>query len=598
MAGPHEDLSFVDALYASRVECPLHDHFLNPPQIWFSPGESPVWNLEGDSGTKTPVAIYAGTTFRAALKPESLGLIQALAHPLTLVGRAGEWTVFNSQERPTSDNPIDDLVRDLVVNPPIINGAAKALPWRLSSYINWTLSGNDPQQPIYECKTEVKVFVFPPNLPDYVVRGGLPVQLMSLNALWPEWMRSQSTDWAEFVIEAIFNDPRLEYETWSGSSRYTSGIITDLASQLGNNGGLELWLDLWLADMLGFNEVKTQINCYDLACLVQVLVSLGTDLLAEKIRAKFMSPYGYINSTKLIGRVDLRTDPNTGKRINPGNLCNNPFYGNTGYAPDMLVNPALSSRSAFGNHLFVTIEKGGEPFVLDACCGPQTGNVKLEDYPGRAIDTRSDRRAKPGTLLDITDGVGVNHLIVSRALARTNPPIGSDFLIDEVTELDQTVTWNAPFFASPAQNYSISATWTLTTTGDKPKHINVDVFRYQSVSDTHLVTKVQKAYAMRVATIEDQWMKETLNDGYSDGVRGSIRLFCNPNYGYLAVVRSTELKAADTATLKGKLKNLLDDRMIPKKKKNWIDNINTDKTLPIKVNESFRIILTVSSTPR
>jgi hypothetical protein len=585
---PPVPLSFIDALYVSKVECPLYDHFVNPPQIWFSSGESRVWYSMGGATKATPVAIYSTTAFRVVLAAVSLGPIQALTAPLTLVGKAGEWTVFNSQKKKT----ITDLVKDLVVNQPTINGTAKPLPWGLSSDVTWTLSGNDPKQPTYTCETETEVYVFPPSLPNYVVRGGLPVRLLSLNALWPEWMRSAATDWVTFIVNAIFNDPRLEYETWSGSSKYTSGIITGLASDLANDRGLELWLDLWLTDMLGLNGVKTQMNCYDLACLVQVLVSLGTDAVTGKVRAKFMRPYGYIKDTKLIGRIDPRKDP-TGKPVNPQNLCNNPFYGNNGYAKDMLVDKNNNIRSAFGNHLFVTIERAGETYVLDACCGPQTGTIKLQNYPAEAIDTRSDNRGRPGTLLDIIDGVGVNHLIVSRALGRVNPPPSSALLIDQVTQLDPTGTWNAPFFASPAQNYSISATWTLIPTGYPGKTINIDVFRYEDAYIPRRVTTVQDAYAMRVATIRDQWVVETSNEGKSDGVTGSIRIFCNPSVGYLAVVRSTELKTADTATLKAQLKILLDTSMIPTGQ-TWIQNINTDKSLPIKVNQSFIITITVS----
>ncbi|KAJ5261379.1 hypothetical protein N7478_011974 [Penicillium angulare] len=275
---PPVPLSFIDAVYVSKVECPLHDHYINPPQIWFSSGESPVWSSTGSPTKFTPVAVYRNTTFRVVLMAASLAPIKALTPPLTLVGKSGEWTVFNSEKKQT----VEDLVNDLVVDQPSVSGTAKPLPWGLSSNVTWILSGNDPKQPTYTCEIEAEVHVFPPNLPNYVVRGGIPVRLMSLKALWPSWMNSAATDWAAFVVNAIFNDPLLEYETWSGSSKYTSGIITGLASDLANDRGLGLWLDLWLTDMLDLNMVKTQMNCYDLACLVQVLVSLGTDAVTGK----------------------------------------------------------------------------------------------------------------------------------------------------------------------------------------------------------------------------------------------------------------------------------------------------------------------------
>jgi len=556
--------------------------------------------LSASASKVTPVAIYNGqnskTTFRVTLTAAASATVQLLTPPLTLVGKAmaGTWTVFSSQKKDTAL----DLVKDLVVNQPTVNGVAKPLPWALSSDITWTLSGSDPKQPTYTCDTETEIYVFPPNLPNYVVRSGLPLRLLKLGTLWPTWMNSAAVDWVAFVIDAIFEDPRLEYETWSGSSKYTSGIISGLRSDLGNDRGLEFWLDLWITDMYGLNGVKIQLNCYDLACLVQVLVSLGTDAVAGKVRAKFMSPYGYIQKTKLIGRIDPRIDPATKKPVNPENFCNNPFYGNNGYAKDILVDDTNNLRSAFGNHLFVTIDKAGDTYVLDACCGPQTGTVKLLDYPAKAIDTRSDKIGRPGTLFNVIDGIGVNHLIVSRALVRTNPSAPtSNLLIDKVTQLDTGGTWKEPFYASPAQNYSISATWTFVPTAHPGETITINVFRYKDDDIKELITTVQGAYAMRVATISDQWIAETTNEGKSDGVTGSIRIFCNPSVGYLATVKASSLKTVDTSTLKNGLKGLLDKSMVPKGKA-WIQKVGTDKSLPIKVGQQFMITITVSSRSR
>ena len=589
-------LSFIDKLYVSKVECPLHDHF-DTLKIWFTPGESPVWELSAGASKATPVAIYNGqninTTFRVTLTAAALAPVQSLAPPLTLVGKTGTWTVFNSQNKGNTS----DLVKDLVINQPTVDDAAKPLPWALNSNITWTLNGNDPKQPTYRCDTDTELYVFPPNLPNYVVHGGLPLRLLRLGTLWPTWMSSTATDWVAFVIEAIFEDPRLEYERWSGSSKYTSGIISGLGSDLANDRGIEFWLDLWLTDMFGLNGVKTQLNCYDLACLVQVLVSLGTDAVAGNVRAKFMRPYGYIKETKLIGRVDPRIDPITKKPVNPGNLCNNPFYGNNGYAENMLVDATNNLRSAFGNHLFLTIDKAGDTYVLDACCGPQTGTVKLLDYPATAIDTRSDRGGRPGTLFNVIDGIGVNHLIVSRALARTNPPaLAFSLLIDQITQLDSKGRWEEPFFASPAQNYSISATWTFVPIAHPDETITINVFRYKDDDISELVTTVQAAYNKRVATISDQWIAETANEGKSDGVTGSIRIFCNPYVGYLATVKASSLKTDDTSMLKDGLKTLLDKSMVSKGTA-WIQKVGTDKNLPIKVGEQFMIIVTVSSRP-
>ncbi|KAL6405255.1 hypothetical protein AUP68_12099 [Ilyonectria robusta] len=96
---------------------------------------------------------------------------------------------------------------------------------------------------------------------------------------------------------------------------------------------------------------------------------------------KYMKPFGYINPTHLIGRVEIPPNPK-----NPDAQCNNPFYGNPDYNPPMLCDFDTAGRSAFDNHMFLTINKGTSPFVLDACCGPQLGTVLLIDYPTSVID--------------------------------------------------------------------------------------------------------------------------------------------------------------------------------------------------------------------
>ena len=76
--------------------------------------------------------------------------------------------------------------------------------------------------------------------------------------------------------------------------------------------------------------------------------------------------YSYINPIKLIGIKEANP---AYQRDNPENLCNNPLFGSLlRYNPRVLCPQMDPDRSAFGNHMFLTYDKGskGGPMVLDA----------------------------------------------------------------------------------------------------------------------------------------------------------------------------------------------------------------------------------------
>jgi hypothetical protein len=124
-------------------------------------------------------------------------------------------------------------------------------------------------------------------------------------------------------------------------------------------------------------KVDNVVNCYDQAAAVQSLCGC----LGVKVGWVFQYPFGYINTTNLVG-------------VGP---CNNPFYKGTDatghpYANKPVVNPGDKNRSAFGNHAFVETVSG---YIRDACAGPHIEKEILRSYFKAAIDldtTLLDRR--------------------------------------------------------------------------------------------------------------------------------------------------------------------------------------------------------------
>ncbi|GJJ03321.1 hypothetical protein RugamoR64_38590 [Duganella rhizosphaerae] len=144
---------------------------------------------------------------------------------------------------------------------------------------------------------------------------------------------------------------------------------------------------------------QQQVNCYDQAGIVQILLgSLGLPSAWA-----YMNPFGFINTTDLIG---------TG-------LCNNPFYGSNNTTPVVSENDPY--RTSFGNHAFVLFNN----MVIDACAGPHTGAESLNAYINAAIDTQTTLPGNTGTAADVSDEAGISSL--SMALPASEDPeyIGS-----------------------------------------------------------------------------------------------------------------------------------------------------------------------------
>ncbi|KAH8721616.1 hypothetical protein BGZ61DRAFT_475579 [Ilyonectria robusta] len=537
-------LDFIQTITVSALEYPLYDHFSNPTKCYFALGPVSIWDvtdLDGKGRPKSfPAALNLKSTFEVQLSPAGIAALPNLTPPYTLTAKLDAWDIFNSKE-------VVDITtgpKNLSLLQPTVNGQPKSLPWALYGDAIWTLKGSKSDQPQYTCETTIEVFVLPTNLPPFFDRSGIPLAFLRLSNYLPTWMQTPeqvpgktAIDWPSFAVNAVFSDPRLEYETWSGARKYSSWSPTSSPrTPFTANEGIECWFDLWLSDLQGVTKkgLKHAVNCYGLAALCQAVVSLGVDSTVNSVRMKYMKPFGYINPTHLIGRVEIPPNPK-----NPDAQCNNPFYGNPDYNPPMLCDFDTAGRSAFDNHMFLTINKGTSPFVLDACCGPQLGTNK----------------SRPGALGDIADGVGVTDTVNSRCFERVGAPDpNSPALIDKMA-LDMQKYWYQPYLSAPAGNWEVTATWTYLPFIDKQEIITANVFTYSSYYE------VNEAYEKRIADIRGWVGTNNLQDGFSDMMTESIRIFCGPLRLYLAIVEAKRGKSDTAVQLKTKLQSILNNSL-------------------------------------
>lgn len=413
--------------------------------------------------------------------------------------------------------------------------------------------------------------------------------------------------WPAFVVSTLCSYSKLEYETWSGSSKYTSWpsiapgySIRDVFLR---GLGIEFWLDLWLYNITDPSQFhgKNPVNCYDLAAICQVLVSLGVQNSTDNVRMKYMEPFGFIKAAELLGREE--DPPNLN---NPLNKCNNPFYRNTNFDSRMLCDDESESRSAFGNHLFLTIDTTicgvQRKSVLDACCGPHVGATLLKDYPAEAIDSnprlygRSDAYGcqkfpyRPGGLGDIIDGIGVTSFVTSRGFIRDGRSNGNSTALLDRLACEIEGKWKQLAVTTPAGNETVTATFEYqeTSTNGYP-FATVNIFRYntpQGASD---------AFQRRRSALRGYEEIQHDQEVYSDHNAGGIRIFCNPGFWYLATVESVRVGAEALKKLSNKLREVLNSSLngssqpVDYFKSGWMD-----LPLPLRVGLRFPVKLRVS----
>lgn len=158
---------------------------------------------------------------------------------------------------------------------------------------------------------------------------------------------SKPEDAAKKVTAYCHTGHGMRYDTRQGAPAFFSG------SSSTGMGYMSLWNYM-------LKIPANIVNCYDQAASVQSFVGA----LGIQTNWYYLKPYGYINTTNLIG-------------VGP---CNNPFFESNG--SKSVVASDSTERTAFGNHAFI----GFKGKILDSCAGPHTGTETPRRYLEVSID--------------------------------------------------------------------------------------------------------------------------------------------------------------------------------------------------------------------
>jgi hypothetical protein len=599
-------LNFIKSITVSDLQYPLYDDAYSPRR-YFKLGRCCVWQCDdggfAENAERFPAALRKDATFDIALSETEWvrALLAELPGPYLLTATFAGQEIVCSGWAKTLHGFLDGLWFDEVKE----HGRRKSLPWVFHGPVLWALT-SEKSNITYVCETFLEVYILPEGLPLYFHRSGIPLALLRLPDFLSSWMShheegyEQPTDWPAYVVNLVFHSPKLEYETFSGSCKYTSWThFPSIREIFISNGGIDCWLDLWLADTKASSEsdMKHQVNCYDLAAICQVLISLGVENSARTVRMKYMQPFGFIKPTRLIGREETPPDP----IHNPRNECNNPIYRRGNNDPRMLCDDYSPNRSQFGNHLFVTVDTPRGVSVLDACCGPQLGATLLQDYPGMVIDARPDlydvqTRPDPGGLGDITDGIGVADIVTCHGFVRG--AAGATTLLDtfatalEPAGLDGR--WLQPSLASPAGNWTVKATWTFLPRGHGDQ-IRVDITKYDM---KFAAESAFERLASLLPGFVPQVLPEIGDGGYSDERTGSIWIIRNSGLLYTATIESQYQKAQSIRSMAIALGRVVNASLICCSNITLIESASLLSSTPISVGSEFSVKLEVSLHPK
>ena len=585
------ELNFLQRITVDKLQCPLYDA-TDPAKCYFDIGRVVIWDGNKENTGCFPAALEKRAIFDVDISDNiKYEIKKSHSRPSHLTANFNNQTVINS-------GPTHDLLgslKSLSMQYFQQHGRPRSLPWAFWGYFTWSLAiGVDIRQAQYHCYTKVEIYVLPLNLHPLLDRPGIPLQLLRLPRFLPKWMSTSgkaptggNLNWPAFVISTLCSDSEREYETWAGSSKYTSWPLMQPGHSIReiftHNLDIEFRLDLWLSDITDPNKVavKDPVNCCDLAAICQILLYLGVENDSTTIRMKYLEPFGFIKPTQLLGKEERPPS-----RI----LCDK----------------TSENRSAFGNHLFLTITKNvhdtEQISVLDPCCGPQTGTTLLKDYLAEAIDSdpglygrlnvhgQPTPPYRPGGLSDIVDGVGVSSIVTSLGLTRRSKAGDKSMTLLDRLASEIRGSWRQLGVTTQGGNRTISVVLEYQTPANSSVYnfATINLFRYSSepcVSD---------AFYRQYSALRGYTEVQKDREGYSDDRKGSIRIFCNPRLKYMATLESRDHKAQETANLANRFHEVLDDNLSVRLTADYIQSALVNVQMPLSVGFRFPVKLLVS----
>jgi hypothetical protein len=247
------------------------------------------------------------------------------------------------------------------------------IPWGYAGDIQWSIKGPTTPAIVNLNTSRIELYGISSSLPSYFITNpGLSVNFLRLIAL-----PAPSTDYKTYIANATMNNFAYKYDTYSGSSSFASSCL-----------GGTFRLNYWIAMIRHTPPIR--VNCYDQAALVQLCLTL--QLGNPSNTWAYMDPYGFINTTDLIG----------------WGRCNNPGFRNNIRKIILPINDP--GRTHFANHAFITT---GDK-VIDSTCGPHIGSETTAAYVSSCIDTVTTRYSPPGfvagTVSNISNRLGIASL--------------------------------------------------------------------------------------------------------------------------------------------------------------------------------------------
>ena len=409
--------------------------------------------------------------------------------------------------------------------------SARPLPWSFVGTVTWTFTNTSSRKVLGTETTDLELYVLSTHLPDFMLKEGVPLELLRMPTLLPYWMMkdfsapSWSTNfktridrwlqlgtyhlpatWGPFVALTLSREKRFHYDPREGSASYFQ--------KTSNPDQYALWMDLWLSDLNGIERrnnpgtEKYAVNCEDLAYLVQVIASLGlpdsTALTVMKI-----DKFGTIDPTRLIGNSSTATNFNYHFVVVQG------------------VVPASSSTQ----------------FVLDACYGPELGTTTFQSY----VTARANSNNKEERLLD--------RFVKRVYFARDVRLASSDLHFTNLYSLMQSVfTTNLlpPFQAviSFANKPGFESTWTYREY-NKEAHINI--IRYAQDTDLNNEFKARKNNRLNIDGLHFDFPGSANNlmqsrKGYPLYLMYAYSNVNDGNYLLVVIEGTLDIEAATTAT--------------------------------------------------
>ncbi|CAG9950630.1 unnamed protein product [Clonostachys rosea f. rosea IK726] len=417
-------------------------------------------------------------------------------------GAAGDVSVCAQ----TNSVSIDSLRSTVSIS---LSGCTNYLPWGLRGEIKWAISNLESTYPtsfgMPLGSTFVEIyFVSTAKLPDFLFRG-LPIEffrkfflpLQSMNKdpdigafndpSIGRYISDDEQGWKTYVIEKLHYQPNIRYNSFGGGeAQYFNGGI------MGNSLSFGQWCN-------NLSDGKTHvINCYDLAALVQTILPLGLQD-ARCLYMKRMAPFGYINTSLLIGRGE----------------CNSPL------GTPFVTTQNDPKRTGFGSHIFMTIAddkvtqaNGSSEKVLDATCRPMlgpphAGQETISDYFNNSVDATttlyspttiqhgnvtSPPRTSPYNWTGVTSLKTPPEFFAMDKLLAQPIPKESDIL-DGVTNIFAS-NWTLETPTFDLTSKQCTATWLLTNKTTQ-EVMNLTITRFMTIENA------QKQYTKRVERFTD-----------------------------------------------------------------------------------------------